>query len=110
MGCKYFIWFGNISKVSVNNFEWIQDTSRFNKCYIKDYNGISDKRYFLEVSVQYTEKLHELHNDLPFLPETIKIENVEKLFYLIYMLKLNMLYTQVIITLLYHRLDFKKCS
>ena len=79
MGCKYFIWFGNIAKVSVNNFEWIQDTSRFNKYYIKDYNGISDERYFLEVSVQYTEKLHELHNDLPFLPATIKIENVEKL-------------------------------
>ena len=79
MGCKYFIWLGNVAKVSVNNFEWIEDTSRFNKYYVKDYNGISDERYFLEVSVQYTEKLHELHNDLPFLPERIKIENVEKL-------------------------------
>ena len=26
----------------------------------------------------YTEKLHDLHNDLPFLPERIKIEKVEK--------------------------------
>ena len=33
----------------------------------------------LEVYVQYLEKLHELHNDLPFLPERIKIEKVEKL-------------------------------
>ena len=79
MGCKYFIWLGNVAKVSVNNFEWIEDTSQFNKYYVKDYNGISDERYFLEVSVQYTEKLHELQNDLPFLPERIKIENVEKL-------------------------------
>ena len=34
------------------------------------------KFYFLEVHVQYLEKLHELHNDLPFLPKRIKIERV----------------------------------
>ena len=32
-----------------------------------------------EVDVQYLEKLHELHNDLPFLPERMKIKQVEKL-------------------------------
>ena len=31
-----------------------------------------------KVNVQYLEKLHELHNDLPFLPERKKIEKVEK--------------------------------
>ena len=35
--------------------------------------------YFLKVHVQYPEKLYELHNDLPFLPERMKIEKVEKL-------------------------------
>ena len=34
---------------------------------------------FLEVDLQYLEKLHELNNDLPFLPERMKIEKVEKL-------------------------------
>ena len=34
---------------------------------------------FFEVDVQNTKKLHELHNDLPFLPERIKIEKVKKL-------------------------------
>ena len=29
--------------------------------------------------IQYTKKLQELHNDLPFLPERMKIEKVEKL-------------------------------
>ena len=29
----------------------------------------SDKGSFLKVDVQYTEKLHELHKNLPFLPE-----------------------------------------
>ena len=33
----------------------------------------------LEVDVQYLEKLHELHDDLPFLPKRIKIEKFEKL-------------------------------
>ena len=29
--------------------------------------------------IQYWEKLHELHNDLPFLPEKKKIEKVRRL-------------------------------
>ena len=37
------------------------------------------KDNFFKVDVQYPEKLHELHNDLPFLPERIKIRKVEKL-------------------------------
>ena len=47
--------------------------SQFNEDFIKNYNEECDERYFLEVDVQYTEKLDELHNDLPFLPERIKI-------------------------------------
>ena len=27
----------------------------------------SDEGYFLELDIQYPKKLHELHNDLPFL-------------------------------------------
>ena len=42
-------------------------------------NEESDKGYFLEVDVQYPERLHDLHNDLPFLPERLRIEKVEKL-------------------------------
>ena len=66
-------------KLPVNNFELIKDTSQFNEDFIKNYNEESDEGYFLEVDVQYLEKLHELHNDLPFLPERMKIEKVEKL-------------------------------
>ena len=33
----------------------------------------------LEVDDQYLEKLHKIHNDLPFLPERMKTEKVEKL-------------------------------
>ena len=45
----------------------------------KNYNEESDEGYFLEVDVQYPEKLQEPHNDLPFLPERIATQNFEKL-------------------------------
>ena len=45
----------------------------------KNYDEESTEEYFLEVDVQYLEKLHELHNNLPFLPERLKIREVEKL-------------------------------
>ena len=66
-------------KLPVNNFEWIKDTSQFNEDFIKNYNEESDEGYFLEVDVQYLEKLPELHNDLSFFPERMKIEKIEKL-------------------------------
>ena len=33
----------------------------------------------IEVDLQYPEKLHEFHNNLPFLPERMKIQKVGKL-------------------------------
>ena len=68
-----------LQKLPVNNFEWIKDTSQFNEDFIKNYNEESDEGYFLEVDVQHPKKLQQLHNDLPFLPERMKIENVKTL-------------------------------
>ena len=59
--------------------EWIQETSQFNKDFIKNYNEKSDEGYFLEIDVKYPKKLNELHNELPFLLERKKIKNVETL-------------------------------
>ena len=56
---------------------WVEETSQFNKDFIKSYNDDSDEGYFLEVDVQYPENLHNLHNGLKaFLPEKIKIQKV----------------------------------
>ena len=66
-------------KLPVNNFVWIEDTSQFNEDFIKNYNKETDEGYFLEVDAQYLEKLHDLHNNLPFFPERMKIEKFEKL-------------------------------
>ena len=46
---------------------------------MKNYNEESDKWYFFDVDDQYTGKLYELHDDLPFLPERMKIEKWESL-------------------------------
>ena len=66
-------------KLRVNNFEWIENTVQFDEGLIKSCNEESDEGYFLEVDLQYPEKLHKLHNDLPFLLERTKIEIVKKL-------------------------------
>ena len=63
----------------INKFEWIEDISQFNEDFIKHYNEESSEGHFLEVDVQYPEKLDKLHNDLQFLLERMKIEKVKKL-------------------------------
>ena len=57
----------------------MEDTSKFNKDFIKNYNEENDEEYFLEIEVQHLKKLHEIHNDLPFLSERMKVKEVEKL-------------------------------
>ena len=69
-----------------------KNTSRFNEDFIRNYNEESDEIYFFEIDIQYLEKLHELQNDLTFLPERIKIETIEKLEANFYN-KLNVLHT-----------------
>ena len=66
-------------KLPVNGFKWKDDLSRFNERFIKSYNGNSNKGYFLEVDVEYPKKLFGSRKDLPFLPESKKLEKVEKL-------------------------------
>ena len=41
----------------------------FNEYFIKSYDEDSDKGYILEIDVEYSENLHDLHNYLPLLPE-----------------------------------------
>ena len=57
----------------------MKDTSQFKEDFIKNYSEESDERYFLEVDIQYLEKLHELHDDLPLLSERMNIKKVIKL-------------------------------
>ena len=63
----------------MNDFKWGEYIPEFDESFIKSYGEESDEGFFLEVDVQYLKKLHNLHNDLPFLPEIIKIGKIEKL-------------------------------
>ena len=65
-------------KLPVDNFKWVEDTSKINEDSIKNYYGNSKKGYILEVDVKYIKKLHDLHSDLPFLPKKIKIDKCKK--------------------------------
>ena len=60
--------------------EWIENASEFNEDFINNYHKEIDNTYFLEADLQHLEKLHELLNDLPFLPEKIKIEKSKSLY------------------------------
>ena len=53
-------------KLPVNDFKWVKEISKFHESFIKSYNEESGQGYILEVDPQYPEKLHNLHNDLPF--------------------------------------------
>ena len=75
-------------KLPVNDFKWKKNMSKFTKELIKNYDEDSDKGYILEVNVgygkaesrgRYPENLHDLHSDLPFLPERMKINKCAKL-------------------------------
>ena len=66
-------------KLPANNFEWMKVIFSFNEDFIKHCNKESNEGYLLEIYVHCLEKLFELHNDLSFLAERIKIEKVENL-------------------------------
>ena len=68
-----------------------KNTSKINKNFIKNYEENSNKEYIFEVDVEYPKRLQNLHNDIPFLPEIMKIKKSN--LYAIYMMKTTMLYT-----------------
>ena len=45
---------------------------------MKNYDEESDKRYILEANIEYLKNLHDIHSDLSFLPERMKINKCNK--------------------------------
>ena len=60
-------------KLPVDGFKWKQNMLKFNQDFTKNYDEDSDKGYIFKVDVEYPKNLHDLHSDLPFLPEKMKI-------------------------------------
>ena len=59
--------------------KWVQERSQFNEDFTKSQHEDSDEGNYLEDDVQYPENLHNLHDELLFSPERMKIEKFEKL-------------------------------
>ena len=66
-------------KLPVDGYKWKKNMLKFNEDFIKNYDEDSDKGYILEVDVKYPKSLHNLHCDLPFLPEKMKINKRNKI-------------------------------
>ena len=63
----------------LNDFKWIEDTSKIYEEFIKNYNENNDKGNILEVDVKYPKRSHKLHSDLLFLPKRMNIDKCKKL-------------------------------
>ena len=68
-------------KLPVNGFRWLDsnEINKINEEFIKNYNENDNKGYIFEVDVRYPRRLHDLHSDLPFLPERIETSKCKKL-------------------------------
>ena len=67
-------------KLPVRDFKWFDNLSMFTEEFMKNYDENGDKGYILEVDVEYPQKLHNVHSDLPFYQKEGKSINVRNLF------------------------------
>ena len=67
-------------KLPVNDFKWVKkELLKFNEDFIKSYDENGNIGYFPEVDIDYPKVSFNLHKDLLFLPESKKVNKVEKL-------------------------------
>ena len=66
-------------KLSVGGFKLKKNVLKFTEDFIKNYDEDSDIGYVFKVDVEYRKSLIDLHSDLPFLPERMKINKCSKL-------------------------------
>ena len=103
-------------KFPVNGFKWFDNDKTaepsakhvINEEFIKNYNENDKKGYILEVDVKYPKKLHDLHSDLPFLPERMEINKCKKLVCNPYDKKKYVVHIKSLKQALNHGLKFKK--
>ena len=95
-------------KLPVNGFKWINDVTGIDEEFIRNYNEDNDKGYILEIDVKYPRKLHNLHSDLPFLPERMKIDKCKKLVCNLRNKKRYVVHIRTLKQALDHRLKLKK--
>ena len=97
-------------KLPVNGFRWLDsdEINEVNEEFMKNYNESDKKGYILEVDVKYPKKLHDLHSDLPFLPERMEINKCKKLVCNLYDKKKYVVHINSLKQALNHRLKLKE--
>ena len=92
----------------MDDFKWKEDVSKIDEDFIKNYDEDNDKGYILEVDVEYSQYLHNLHSDFPFLPERMKINKCNKLVCNLYDKKSHVVNIRALKQPLNHGLMLKK--
>ena len=97
-------------KLPVNGFRWLDSDkiNEINEEFIKNYNENDNKGYIFEVDVRYSKRLHDLHSDLPFLPERMEINKCKKLIYNLSNKKKYVIHLNSLKQALNHGLKLKK--
>ena len=95
-------------KLPVGGFDWIQDVSKIDEGFIKNYDENSNVGFFLEVDAEYLKKLHDLHSDLPFLSERMEVNKCNKLVCNLYDKKNYVVHLRALKQALSHCLKLKK--
>ena len=62
-----------------DGFKWMKYLSKIDEDFIENYDENNDKGYMIEVDVEHPKNMHDLHSDLPFLLERMKIDKWKKL-------------------------------
>ena len=82
--------------------------SKIDEDFIKNYAEDGNIGYFLNVAIEYPKELHDLHSDLPFLPERMKIDKCNKLVCNLYDKKNYVVHIRALKQALMHELILKK--
>ena len=71
-------------KQPVGSFIWVKNVTKIDEQFIKNYDNDGEIAFILKVDIEYPKKLHDLHSDLPFLPERMKVNRCNKLVCTVY--------------------------
>lgn len=52
-------WYAMSQKLPLDNFEWKDNISKFDKNFMKNYNEYSQKEYIFEIDVEHSKQLQE---------------------------------------------------
>ena len=96
------------AKLPVKGFKWLDDISKIDEYFVKDYDKNNNKGYIFDVDIDYPSKLQDLHSDLPFLPERMSINNTKKLVCNLNDKKNDIVHINVLKQALDHGLKLKK--